>query len=149
MSGGYPYNTAQWKRLRLAHLSRFPLCMDCRERSMIVVATVVDHIIPISAGGPAYPGHDGLRSCCPSCHSRKTARGVEAGAVRTTRKAGPRKGCDSAGGSLDPTHPWNAVGPVRGLPDGPEGNKSLRADVLNTAPPANLELVPNRDDSWV
>lgn len=103
MSGSI-YSTARWKRLRLAHLSRFPLCMDCRQRSMIEMATVVDHVVPISAGGPAYPGHDGLRSLCVPCHSRKTARGVEAGAVRTTRE---RKGCDADGNSFDTSHPWN------------------------------------------
>lgn len=130
MSGGYPYNTAQWKRLRLAQLSRFPLCMDCRERSLIVIATVVDHVVPISAGGPAYPGHDGLRSCCVPCHSRKTARGVEAGAVRTTRKLGVRRGCDATGLSTDPTHSWN---------------KSLGADATDTAPPANLDLAAGAD----
>lgn len=122
------YSTAQWKRLRRLHLSRSPFCIHCAERNIITMATVVDHITPISAGGAAYPSHDGLASLCVPCHSRKTARGVEAGAARTTRAAGIRKGCDAAGNPMDPTHPWN------------EG-KSLRADGLNTAPYRNLELV--------
>ncbi len=131
MSGSI-YNTARWKQLRLAHLALYPLCRDCAERGMTVLANTVDHVVPVSAGGSAYPGHDGLSSLCGPCHSRKTARGVEAGAVRTTRKAGVRKGCDAAGNPIDPTHPWR------------EG-KSLGADRLNTAIHLNTQLVTFAD----
>jgi len=119
------YSTAAWKRLRKSHLSRFPLCVSCETMGKLTFANTVDHIVPISAGGPAFPSHDGLHSYCAACHSRKTARGVEAGAVRTRK---PIKGCDINGHPLDPAHPWNT-------------EKSLRADAL--APPANtnIELV--------
>ena len=66
---------------------------------------------------PAFPGHDGLASYCAPCHGAKTARGVEAGAIKTKR---PRKGCDVNGNPLDHSHPWHS------------SKKSLRADVPQT-----------------
>ena len=111
------YNTARWKRLRTAHLQLSPLCIGCHGMGRIVVANTVDHVVPISAGGPAFPGHDGLASYCAACHSAKTARGTEAGAIRTQR---PRKGCDANGNPLDAAHPWHAE------------KKSLRAGGLET-----------------
>ena len=107
MSGNL-YSTAAWKRLRAAHLARFPFCRDCDAAGRLVIANTVDHIIPVSAGGPALPSHDGLTSYCAACHNHKTARGVEAGAVRTSK---PRKGCDAMGNPIDPAHPWNAEPP--------------------------------------
>ncbi|WP_103729939.1 HNH endonuclease [Novosphingobium sp. HII-3] len=107
----YPYNTAAWQRLRLAHLAIEPMCRGCRKMGKLAPANVVDHITAISEGGPAFPGHDGLASYCAPCHNRKTARGAEAGAARTSK---PMRGCDADGNPLDPAHPWSG--------------KSLRAD---------------------
>ncbi len=98
----YPYNTARWQRLRKAHLAIEPLCRGCVPH-FTKAANTVDHIIPMSDGGPVFPGHDGLASYCPGCHSAKTARGTEAGAVRSGK---PRKGCDANGNPLDAEHPW-------------------------------------------
>lgn len=97
----WPYNTVQWQRLRRAHLSREPLCVGCKAKGRLRPANTVDHITPISEGGPAFPGHDGLTSYCHSCHSAKTARGPEAGAFKA------RGGCDENGNPLDLAHPWN------------------------------------------
>jgi 5-methylcytosine-specific restriction protein A len=72
MSGGWPYTTQTWRRLRRQKLAETPMCEHCRPR--IVPATQVDHIVPISEGGPPFPNLDGLRSLCASCHSRVTAR---------------------------------------------------------------------------
>ena len=124
MSGNL-YSTAAWKRLRAAHLSRFPFCRDCDAAGRLVIANTVDHIIPVSAGGPALPGHDGLNSYCATCHNHKTARGIEAGAVRTSK---PRKGCDAMGNPIDSAHPWHA-------------EKSLGADARTPTTDTNLELV--------
>ena len=115
----WPYNTARWKRLRIAHLDMEPACRGCAAMGRMTIANTVDHIVPISEGGSAFPGHEGLASYCPSCHGAKTARGSEAGAIRTTK---PRKGCDANGNPLDPSHPWSG--------------KSLRAD--DQIPTANL-----------
>lgn len=99
----WPYNTAQWQRLRRAHLSIEPMCRGCAEIGRLAPANTVDHVQPISDGGAPFPGHDGLASYCPPCHSAKTARGTEAGAIKSTK---PRKGCDANGNPLDPSHPW-------------------------------------------
>jgi 5-methylcytosine-specific restriction enzyme A len=119
------YSTAAWKRLRAAHLARFPFCRACETAGKMTVANTVDHVIPVSKGGPALPGHDGLSSYCAACHSHKTARGIEAGAARTSK---PRKGCDAMGNPIDPAHPWNA-------------EKSLRAEPPTPPTYGNLELV--------
>ncbi|WP_404800779.1 HNH endonuclease signature motif containing protein [Pseudoblastomonas flavescens] len=100
----WPYSTAQWQRLRKVKLSASPLCEDCRAIGRHIQASHVDHVHAISDGGPPFPGLDGLRALCLSCHSAKTARGPEAGAARTTK---PRKGCDAKGTPLAPNHPWN------------------------------------------
>lgn len=116
----WPYNTANWKRLRKAHLAASPWCEGCKAMGKPhVLANTVDHRVPISEGGPAFPGFDGLASYCPACHSAKTARGAEAGAVRSSK---PRRGCDAEGNPLDAAHPW----------------KSLRADAGR--PPPNPEI---------
>lgn len=103
----WPYSTQRWKRLRLAHLDLEPMCRGCDTMGRLTRADTVDHVMPINSGGPAFPGHDGLASYCGPCHSAKTARGIEAGAVRTTK---PRKGCNPDGTPLDPKHPWSSVG---------------------------------------
>ncbi|WP_424538834.1 HNH endonuclease signature motif containing protein [Sphingopyxis granuli] len=128
---GWPYNTARWKRLRAAHLALEPACRGCRNSGRLTRANTVDHIVAISEGGPAYPGHDGLASYCPACHSAKTARGAEAGAVRSTK---PRRGCDASGRPLDPTHPWSRI-------PGEKTGKSLRADARIPPSNTNSELV--------
>lgn len=100
----WPYNTATWKRLRLAHLSLSPVCVGCQAMGILTPANTVDHVVPMSDGGPAFPAHDGLASYCPPCHGAKTARGSEAGAVRSRK---PRRGCNPDGTPLDPAHPWH------------------------------------------
>ena len=120
----WPYNTANWKRLRKAHLALFPMCEGCEAMGRMVLANTVDHRISVNAGGDPFPSHDGLASYCPSCHGAKTARGIEAGAVRSTK---PRRGCNPDGSPLDPAHPWHG--------------KSLRAERLRPPPVLSLELV--------
>jgi 5-methylcytosine-specific restriction protein A len=100
----WPYNTATWLRLRAAHLALEPACIGCAASGRIAVANTVDHVVPISEGGHPFPGHDGLASYCASCHSAKTARGAEAGAIRSSK---PRRGCDPDGTPLDSQHPWH------------------------------------------
>ncbi len=100
----WPYGTTAWKRLREAHLSLHPMCEGCEAMGRLTRANTVDHRVAISDGGLPFPGHDGLASYCGRCHGAKTARGTEAGAVKSNR---PRKGCDVNGWPFDPDHPWN------------------------------------------
>ena len=99
----WPYNTARWQRLRKAKLARDPLCEDCEAIGRLIPASHVDHRRAISDGGAPFPRLDELSSKCPPCHSAKTARGSEAGAVRSSK---PRRGCDAEGNPLDTSHPW-------------------------------------------
>lgn len=98
------YSSARWRRLRKQKLAASPLCEAHQEMGEVVVATVVDHRIPIRMGGKPFPSLAGLRSLCWPCHSAKTARGPEAGAAKTTK---PRRGCNADGSPLDPAHPWH------------------------------------------
>lgn len=101
------YDSARWKALRARHLHLFPLCQPCQRANRITIANTVDHRIAMSEGGPAYPDHDGLEAMCVPCHSRKTARGGEHGAVQTDRII---QGGDASGWPTDPAHPWNKAG---------------------------------------
>lgn len=106
------YDTARWKRLRARHLAMFPLCQPCAAAGRTTAGRHVDHKHAISDGGDPFPAHDGLESMCPPCHSAKTARGAEHGAVRSTK---PRKGCDANGNPIDAAHPWHPGGKDRKL----------------------------------
>lgn len=131
----WPYSTARWQRLRLAQLHAHPLCEGCKPHR-IKAASHVDHRLAISEGGEAFPSiGTGLASYCVGCHSAKTARGAEAGAVKSDR---PRKGCDANGLPLDPSHPWSAAttGPSTSITSQCGGNvKSSRIRPSGTAAP--------------
>lgn len=96
MSGGWPYNTAKWRKLRAAKLRESPLCEYCPPHAR-PVATEVDHKTAINRGGDPW-AWENLASSCGSCHKSKTVAdklGVE----------WVRKGCDASGMPLDPRHP--------------------------------------------
>lgn len=61
---------AQWRKLRAWHLSMEPLCRTCRAEGNLTLATVVDHIIPLSRGGKDAASN--LQSLCVTCHNHKT-----------------------------------------------------------------------------
>jgi 5-methylcytosine-specific restriction protein A len=102
------------------------MCIDCLAAGRLTKANTVDHALAISEGGHPFPGHDGLNSYCAPCHGAKTARGAEAGAIRSTK---PRRGCDINGTPFDPDHHWN---------------KSLRADGTRPTPILKTQLVNRR-----
>jgi 5-methylcytosine-specific restriction protein A len=130
----WPYNTKTWQRLRRLKLSSEPLCEGCAEMGTVTPANTVDHKTPISQGGDPFPPLDQLASYCASCHSAKTVRGTEAGAVRTRK---PRRGCNVDGSPIDPNHPWNPRSTKASDIDG----KSLRALGAGPSLLPNLELV--------
>ncbi len=122
----WPYSTANWQRLRAAKLSRDPMCEECVAEGRTgnaTFATVVDHRHAISQGGAPFPELDGLASLCQSHHSRKTARGPEAGAFRSS---GRGRGCSADGSPLDAAHPWNG------------GNGRWSREVIDRRMPSDL-----------
>lgn len=101
----WPYSTARWQRLRKLKLGTQPLCQACLPYRHMR-ASHVDHVHAVSDGGDPFPALDGLRSLCLPCHSAKTARGPEAGAIRSNK---PRRGCDAQGNPIDDAHPWKSL----------------------------------------
>ena len=61
-----------WRRLRRMVLAREPLCRECQAMGRTVPATQVDHIVPLSEGGPNSMAN--LQGLCATHHSQKTGR---------------------------------------------------------------------------
>ncbi len=64
------YN-ANWRRLRQMQLRREPLCRECKEAGFDVVASMVDHRIPLSEDGTNE--FSNLQSIFIMHHNKKTA----------------------------------------------------------------------------
>lgn len=56
---------------RKRRLDAEPLCRDCKAKGIVTVATVPDHIIPLTKGGPDTD--DNIRCLCGPCHETRTA----------------------------------------------------------------------------
>jgi 5-methylcytosine-specific restriction enzyme A len=91
----FPYNTANWQRLRKLKLNVNTLCEMCFPRGRLEPAVHVDHIVAIKDGGEAFPPLDGLMSLCLPCHNEKTFG-----------KRDVFKGCGADGLPLDQSHPF-------------------------------------------
>lgn len=65
------YHTARWQRLRASVLAEEPLCRACQVERRVVVALVVDHIVPVKAGGAMWD-RDNLQPLCNACHEAKS-----------------------------------------------------------------------------
>jgi 5-methylcytosine-specific restriction protein A len=100
------YDTTNWKRLRRRKLAGVPYCEACNAIGRLVPATVVDHVVAVSAGGPMYPSLDQLMSVCAPCHNSKTRR-VEQGGLPNVIT-----GCDANGLPVDASHPFYGAKPV-------------------------------------
>lgn len=105
MSGGWPYNTARWARLRRKVLAGEPMCRACASLGRHTPATDVDHIVPIRQGGPVWR-LDGLQPLCAHHHSFKTGTYDKAGRPWSEWEL---RGCNPDGSPRDPDHPWNSA----------------------------------------
>ena len=62
----------RWRRKRLRHLKREPLCRQCKAAGYTVAAKIVDHIIPLLAGGA--DDESNFQSLCMMHHNQKTGK---------------------------------------------------------------------------
>lgn len=77
-------------------LRTFGMCEDCRTEGITRLATAVDHIVPLSKGGPDTDAN--TRNLCDDHHRTRTAEQFG--------HRPPRLGVDRHGWPLDPNHPW-------------------------------------------
>jgi 5-methylcytosine-specific restriction endonuclease McrA len=108
------YKTARWKKARLAHLVREPLCRSCLRRDIVNDGTrksngchqddprrkfrVCDHIIPHRGDLALFWAVDNWQTLCPDCHDRDKQREEFHGFSQ-------ERGAD--GWPIDPAHPSN------------------------------------------
>ena len=62
---------SRWQKYRKWYLKRHPLCVNFHECGNM--ATVVDHIIPVSKGGSFWDPNN-HQPMCKSCHDKKTMK---------------------------------------------------------------------------
>lgn len=56
--------------LRADLFRRQPLCVQCKERGLVALATQRDHIVPLSEGGEDT--EDNVQGLCAPCHDGKS-----------------------------------------------------------------------------
>jgi 5-methylcytosine-specific restriction protein A len=66
-----------WRRLRLVVLAEEPLCRFCQTRGLVVAASEVDHVVPISIRADLRLVRANLRPLCRPSHAALTASGIQ------------------------------------------------------------------------
>ena len=77
--------TSRWKRVAKSFLAQNPLCRTCEQSGRSVLASLVDHIVPVSEQGendPLFYVSSNHQPLCRRCHARKTAQDKAAGLTR-------------------------------------------------------------------
>ena len=67
------YNSWKWRKFRKSYLERNPVCVMCEADGIVTPAQVVDHIIPMRAGGAAFDEKN-LQSLCRHHHDIKSGK---------------------------------------------------------------------------
>jgi 5-methylcytosine-specific restriction endonuclease McrA len=69
------YNSSAWRKARRAHLldPTNALCVKCLELGRYEVATVLDHIVPITQGGAVWD-RENWQPLCTTHHNQKSGR---------------------------------------------------------------------------
>jgi 5-methylcytosine-specific restriction protein A len=75
------YGTARWQSLRAAQLQREPLCRRCKDKGLIVPATVAHHV-ERHQGDPFKFWEGELASSCQPCHDIDEQRIERGGRAR-------------------------------------------------------------------
>lgn len=68
-----PAGGSRWQKARRAFLAGHPLCVACKAAGRVVVASVVDHVIPHRGDAALFWDVHNWQALCASCHARKTA----------------------------------------------------------------------------
>jgi 5-methylcytosine-specific restriction enzyme A len=68
------YNSDRWRKARLAHLARQPLCQECMRQGRVVEARIVHHIQERLDRPDLAFDRANLESLCSPCHTRGHAR---------------------------------------------------------------------------
>lgn len=68
---GYGY---KWQKAREQFLRENPLCVVCQAEGLVVVATVVDHIVPHRGDQSLFWRRTNWQSLCSTHHSRDKQR---------------------------------------------------------------------------
>jgi 5-methylcytosine-specific restriction protein A len=92
---GYGY---KWQRAREGFLKKHPFCEDHKRRGYIIVAEVVDHIVPHRGNDKLFWDRDNWQSLCKQCHDSHKQR---------LEKSGIESGCDVDGIPIDVNHHWH------------------------------------------
>ena len=66
------YNSARWKRARLAFLASHPFCRYCLRHGRNTFAEVVDHIKPHKGNVTLFYDQNNWQALCKPCHDKKT-----------------------------------------------------------------------------
>lgn len=66
------YNSWPWRKFAKRFKEKNPLCVECEKNNLVVAGTVVDHIVPINAGGDKLE-ESNCQTLCESCHNRKSS----------------------------------------------------------------------------
>ena len=64
----------KWRKARLGHLKKNPLCVECLKLGRVTAATVVDHKVPHKGDMKLFWDKTNWQSMCENCHNIKTAK---------------------------------------------------------------------------
>ena len=92
------YKTAEWQRLRMAQLSKQPLCERCLAKDRTTAATVVHHIEAHKGDRARFLDPTNLASSCAPCHDSDE---------QSEERLGYSKEIGADGWPVDPRHPGN------------------------------------------
>ena len=70
-ANGKLYNQSVWEKIRIAQLSKQPLCARCQNEGKITQAQHVDHVFP-HRRDPTKFKVNLFQSLCAACHTLKT-----------------------------------------------------------------------------
>lgn len=58
----------KWQQARKSHLAISPLCVKCKAKGKVTIATVVDHIVPHRGDRDLFWDRSNWQSLCKPCH---------------------------------------------------------------------------------